>query len=228
MLKKNRDLVILHILVFAVFTILLVKLYLLQIKAGDRYDLIATKNFVRIQKTLPLRGEIYDRNYRSIVLNKASIGLYLIPGKLKNKNDVIQMIETEFGVNKESINELLYRNRFNAYREIPIVNNVDYQKFAEISEHLDLYQGVFFKTEHTRQYMYDNHFTGYIRTINEEELIELESKSYTSDMKIGKMGIEKQYEEILQGKPGYRILQVNATGKSLELFRHNLDKPAEN
>ncbi|MDD3052191.1 MAG: penicillin-binding transpeptidase domain-containing protein [Candidatus Cloacimonetes bacterium] len=47
-------------------------------------------------------------------------------------------------------------------------------------------------------------------------------------MKIGKMGIEKQYEEILQGKPGYRILQVNATGKSLELFRHNLDKPAEN
>ena len=47
-----------------------------------------------------------------------------------------------------------------------------------VSEHLDQYPSLNFKAESIRNYLYDNHFTGYVGKINQKEYDKLKDQSY--------------------------------------------------
>ncbi len=215
-----------RITIFVIFTILLISLINLQIIKYDKYKTISERNYVRIQLIESIRGEIFDRNYKPIVTNIPSYDLYIVPGKIKNRDKIADFVSSALKVDKNVISEIIYKNRFRLYNEVLLKKNINYQNLSLIYENLNYYPSLIVKTGFRRKYAYKNLFTGYIHQISQEEYKKL--KGYRISSVIGKSGLEKYYEKILKGKNGKRILQVDSKGHNLSFFSGNTEIPAKN
>jgi penicillin-binding protein 2 len=201
------------------FSLLIVVLFKLQVVQGSYYKQIAESNFVRLRRITATRGEIYDHKYRPIVQNIPSHNLYLIPGKITNIKSLSAFLNQVTGMQLDELKALIKSSRFRSYEDIIIAENVAYETVLALSEKLNYYPELFFSTETTRSYVYPNHFTGYVGRINELEYQKYKDEDYTINSSLGKTGLEKQYEVLLKGKDGREIVQVDASGRSLNLFR---------
>jgi len=224
------------------FLILTVFLFRFQILEGAKYKRIAEFNFVRVQTIYPIRGEIYDRHFRPIAVNEPATNLYILPARVKDLTEVAAFISQHLPVTQEELREMIHQNRFRAYQELIVYRNLEYAQVVELAEQLERYPSLFFRTENMRHYTRDNHFTGYVGQISRSEYEERQKKrdqereltrihqqiGYSINCQIGKTGLEKQYEEYLRGKNGYRMIQVDASGKNIRVFRDDLDLPPIN
>jgi penicillin-binding protein 2 len=217
-----------RIILTILFIFLVSSLFELQIIKGKYYHQIAERNFVRLNRIPATRGEIYDRNYKPVVRNIPSLNLYLTPAKINNTKRLIQFLQVNYGLNPSEVDSLIYENRFRSYQDILIAENTDYDTMLRVSEDLNYYPCLSFKVETTRQYLIPNHFTGYVGRINEEEYNRVKDEGYSINSSLGKTGLEKYYEVLLHGKDGNEIIQVDASGKSLNLFKNNLIQTPEN
>ena len=224
----KKKLHFLNYLIILFFLLLTISLFNLQVINCSEYKLISENNFVRIKTILPVRGEIYDCKYRSIVTNKPSFNLYISLGKIKDKDKVAEFVSNNFDIGFSEVKEIIYRNRFRLYQDILLLQNIKYEKFIGISEQLNYFPSLSFKNESIRDYKYRNHFTGYISKINEQEYENLKDRGYSINSVIGKTGLEKFYEEQLTGRKGFQIIQVDASGKNLEFFKYNLELSPQN
>ena len=201
------------------FLFLLGALFRLQVIKGDEYRRIAESNFVRIRRVSATRGEIYDSKYRPVAINIPSHNLYLISGKITNIKALGLFLNVYFGINQEELHDLVFQQRFKTYEEILLVDNIPYETVLALSERMNYYPELVFRNGTTRQYLYPNHFSGYVGRINEAEFKRYRDEDYSLNGYIGKNGLEKYYEVLLRGTDGREILQVDARGKSLDLFR---------
>ncbi len=217
-----------RIILVALFLFLLSALFELQIIKGNYYHQIAERNFVRLNRIPATRGEIYDRNYKPMVINIPSLNLYLTPAKINNTKRLKQFLQVNYGINHMEVDSLILSSRFRSYQDILIAENTDYDTMMRVSEDLNYYPCLNFKVETTRQYLIPNHFTGYVGRINAVEYDKVKEEGYSINSSLGKTGLEKYYEVLLHGKDGNEIIQVDASGKSLNLFKHNLTQTPEN
>ncbi|MBW6513822.1 MAG: penicillin-binding protein 2 [Candidatus Syntrophosphaera sp.] len=201
--------------------LLLVSLFRLQVVKGEYYQRIAESNFVRIRRIVATRGEIYDAKYRPIVTNIPSHNLYLTSGRIGNTEKLAAFLNEHFGLGLEELRELVFKQRFKTYEEILLADNITYETVLALSERLDQFPELNFRSGTTRGYMYPNHFSGYVGRINEREYAIYASEDYSLNAYIGKTGLEAYYEVLLRGKDGREIIQVDAQGRSLEFFREN-------
>lgn len=211
-----------------IFIILGICLFNLQVIQGQNYSHIAEKNYVRIKTIFPIRGEIYDRNYCPIVENRPSFNLFITLGKIENKENVTKFIVQNFDIELTEVKEIFQENRFRLYQEILLAQDVPYKIMVETSELMNFYPSLSYRTGTIRNYLYKNHFTGYVGRINKEEHHKLKDQGYSINSVIGKTGLEKYYESNLNGINGYEIIQVDASGRSLKFFKHNLKKSPQN
>ncbi len=216
-----------YVIVF-IFFILFFFVFKLQIIEGERYKNIAEKNIVRIQTIYPTRGEIYDCKYRPIVLNKPSYNLYITPGEIVNKEKVSEFVSSNFNKDIDEIKKIIHDNRYRSYQDILLIQNIPFEKMVTTSEQLNYYPSLLLKAEKVREYYFTNHFTGYTGRITKDEYNKLSGKGYSINSNVGKAGLEKYYEDILHGKNGQQVLQIDASGKNLEFFKHNLQTAPQN
>lgn len=219
--------VYLHIAVLIPFLIITIFLFRFQILEGEKYQRIAEHNFVRVQRILPVRGEIFDRNFNPIATNRASSNLYVVPARIEDIGKLAAFVNHYFpSLSEARLRQMIYEQRFRSYQELLLVQNISYETVVEVSERLVDYPSLFFRNEHIRSYSFNNHFTGYVNKISPAELEQHRDQGYTINSLIGKTGLEKKYEEILRGEVGFRVIQVDATGRSYQLFKHNITTPA--
>lgn len=223
MIKATR---IFSILAALLLLLLLGSLFRLQVLRGQHYQRVAQSNFVRIRRIVATRGEIYDHKYRPIVQNVPSHNLFLISGKIRNLPALSGFLQRHFQISPEELEELVMRQRFKTYEEILLADNLDYTQVLALSEYLNYFPELVFRIGSTRDYLYPNHFTGYVGRINESEYELYKLEDYSINSYIGKTGLERYYEVLLRGKDGREIVQVDAQGRSLELFKgESLVKP---
>ncbi len=215
-------------LIALIFFILFFFVFKLQIVENRKYKSIAEKNIVRIQTIYPTRGEIYDRKYRPIALNKPSYNLYITLGKIIDKEKVVKFVSENFEKESTEIEKIIHENRYRSYQDILIIENIPFEKMVIASEKFNYYPALSFKAEKVREYYSINHFIGYTGRITENEYANLREKGYSINSNLGKTGLEKYYEDILRGKNGQQVLQVDANGKNLEFFKHNLQTTPQN
>jgi penicillin-binding protein 2 len=215
---KNQTTVIFSLVLAILFLLLAVSLFRLQVVEGTKYQRIAESNFVRIRRITATRGEIYDHKYRPIVQNVPSQNLFLTSGKIKNLPALSKFLERNFGISESELKDLIFKQRFKTYEEILLADNIPYETVLTLSEELNYYPELSFRIGSTRNYLYPNHFTGYVGRINEQEYELYQKEDYSLNSYIGKTGLERYYEVLLRGKDGREIVQVDAQGRSLQLF----------
>ncbi|MGN0243900.1 MAG: penicillin-binding transpeptidase domain-containing protein [Lachnospiraceae bacterium] len=129
-----------------------------------------------------------------------------------------------------SVRYQLSRNMYTQYEPVPIAYKISEKSRAEINENPDIYIGASVVAETIRVYedaKYFSHMIGYTGTISEEEMsayndgVSKNSKEYyTMNDEVGKIGIEKEFEEELRGYDGQKEVYVDSTGNILEEVNH--------
>lgn len=216
MKNKINFLLFLAILVLFLFSF---KLFNLQIISNYNYLVSSIRNLETYQYIEPLRGLILDRNNDVLASNKPLWKIYLLKNK-KNFTEIenqIIFLQKIIQVDYESIKDKYSKTVFGD--KILICQITDQKLLAKLLENSDQYPDIRWEDSYYRYYPYGEamfHLLGYLGPINQSELIYLSKKGYDRNDFIGKLGLEKQYDEYLRGKKGKKALKTNAAGQIID------------
>jgi len=211
----------LNILFFAIifiFSMLLIKIFYLQIIKFEDYSSLARNNSLKIIPIPPIRGQILDVNGEILAENKLVYTLEINPknrpdlNKIKQRlSDVIEITNYDLKKYNKNFSERSYSST------LPIKSNLTGTQVAKFVANQYKYPEIYLKQKFARYYPKGEsgaHFIGYLNRINQKDIKRLKKlnkfDSYIGGDHIGKTGIEYFYEERLHGQPGYKTIEVDA------------------
>jgi penicillin-binding protein 2 len=143
--------------------------------------------------------------------------------------ELIETIAQIIGVTVNDINNKLPRQYLQLYQPVEIASNVPFSTIAALAERKNTLPGISWQSKPVRNYGDSgslSHLLGYVGDITRDELTTLYNQGYQQGDLIGKVGIEKQYDELLRGKEGREIRTVDVRGRRIA-DRENLRVPPE-
>lgn len=201
--------------------ILIANLYNLQITRHEDYQTRSNGNRIKLVPIAPSRGIIYDRNGTPLATNRTIYQLEIVPQKVTDLDKTLEELRSVVGLTDEDI-EIFKKERQRARRftSIPLKTPLDQVQVARFSVNQYRFTGLEIKGYQRRYYPYDSaltHVIGYVSKINDKDVERLDKEgilpNYAASHDIGKLGIERYYESILHGKPGYEEVEVNNRGR---------------
>lgn len=215
----------LRALVILMFGALVIQLINLQIIQGDEYEHRAEINALREVDVPAARGLIFDRNGTLLVQNSAEFAAAIIPGDLpeNGKMGTYRMLSDVIDVPIDEIEEEVAAalERQGDYNPVIIKGQLERDTALILMELEPHAPGLTVLVKPGRQYLTGSllsHVLGYVGPISEEEFAELAADGYTPQDIIGKSGVESSYEDILRGKAGKQLIEVDATGRELKVL----------
>ncbi|MBN3262546.1 peptidoglycan DD-transpeptidase MrdA [Pectobacterium brasiliense] len=201
--------------------VLVANLYHLQIVRVDDYRTRSNENRIKLVPIAPSRGIIYDRNGTPLALNRTIYQLELVPDKVDNLKDTLEALRPVVDLTDDDLENFeKERKRSRRFTSIPVKTGLNEIQVARFAVNQYRFPGVEIKGYQRRYYPYGSaltHVTGYVSKINDKDVERLikEEKiaDYAATHDIGKLGIERHYEDLLHGKPGYEEVEVNNRGR---------------
>lgn len=219
--KKNGKLLILFIIIVSSFILYAIRLFSLQIVKGQNYRSQSERISTVVSRIPAQRGEIFDRNaIFPMVINNPSFAVDITPGEIESEHfdTVLTKLAGYLGMSKNEIDKKLPADVKKSFISYEVKNNVSFETISNIAENITDLPGVSWRNKPIRNYVETgsiSHVLGYVGDITREELNMLYNKGYTRNSVIGKTGIEKQYDELLQGKEGSIIRTVDVNNRVL-------------
>ncbi len=215
---RNRVLVSVGVVTF--FLLLLISRYAyLQIFSFDEFATASDKNRIRLQPLAPARGYIYDRNGVLLADNYPVFSATLSRADIDDIDDTIERLTPILELTQEDIDRFKSRIKVSRKTERVVIklnlNETDIARFSEVKFQ---FPGVNIETQMTRYYPHGElfaHVIGYVGRINDKELKSIDKDAYAGTNLIGKIGVEKYYEDLLQGLPGNESIEADAHGNVL-------------
>ena len=215
---RNRIYFSLGIVVF--FLLLLVSRYsYLQISNYDKFATDSEKNRVRLQPLPPARGYIYDRNGVLLADNYPVFSATMSRADIDDIDDTVQRLIPILHLTEEDIVQFKSRIKTSKKTErVALKLNLNETEIARFSEVKFQFPGMNIETQMTRYYPHGElfaHVIGYVGRINDKELKSIDKDLYAGTNLIGKIGVEKHYENLLHGLPGNESVEADAHGNVL-------------
>ena len=218
------------ILVLTLF--ILYRIFYLQVVRHDHFTTLSQSNRVKIVPVPPTRGLIFSRDNVLLADNRSSFSLELIPEHIPDLDATISRLRKIIDIDDASIERFKERMRKNRrFESIPLRFNLSDEEVARVSVNLHRFPGVDVQARLNRYYpLGENlaHTIGYVGMIDEDELAELDMSNYSATSHIGKIGVEKAYENLLHGQVGYQQVEVNAQGRVIRVLDRTPPVPGEN
>lgn len=215
--------------------ILFANLYYLQVVSYDDYSTRSNENRIRVLPVVPQRGIIYDRNHVVLADNRPVYHLVLFAHKDYNTKETIEKLNALLNLNlsPREVDNMVYlartRNRFNG---VEIAEALSDKQLATFAVNHHLYPNVQISANLKRFYPFANittHALGYVARINQQDVEALTEAgkidNYEGTLAIGKLGIEKHYEDLLHGTTGSREVEVDSHGRVIRTLNYNPPKP---
>jgi len=223
--------------IFFIILIFCAKLFYLQIIQGKEWRVLAEGNRIRIEKQIPDRGVVFDRNEQILVKNTPNFSLWFIPAyitnDLKARQKILDFLSSKFlDFNKEKIENQILTSDSSSYEPVEILNNIPYNIAITIIIDINNYPGLRLIPLTRREYIDNNYglgqVLGYIGKINSDEWDDLNNSNYLFLDLIGKSGIEKEYETQMRGQMGVQEIEVDAFGRIKKIISENNQKKGDN
>ncbi|WP_019615042.1 penicillin-binding protein 2 [Psychromonas ossibalaenae] len=201
--------------------ILISNLYYLQINSYNAYKTRSNANRISVQTVPPNRGLIYDRNGIILAENRPVYSLNVIVSKTENLQENIQDLKQLLSLSDQEVENFFKKNRYTrSFKAIVIRDQLNEEEVAAFTVNQHKFKGFSIQASLKRFYPFGDAFThvlGYIAKINSGDLQRLDEAGkrarYRGTNYIGKLGIEKSYEDLLHGQPGQRQVEVDSWGK---------------
>jgi penicillin-binding protein 2 len=204
----------------ALFAVLFLRLWALQVLSGERYLAQANDNRVRTLRLEAPRGAILDRAGRVLVTNTPGTRLELWPSDLPKtwaaRLAELRRISYVTGVPTKEIVAELAKHGNDPLTPIVVQRGIKQQQYYYLVEHQEEFPGVRLPASYLRKYPYQSlaaQVLGYVGQISPEDYKSLKKKGYLASDSIGQSGIERTYDTYLRGKDGSAQLTVDSRGR---------------
>ena len=217
----NRRMFITGSLKFFIMIGLISRLFFLQVKENKKYLTLSDKNRIREWKLAPVRGEFHDYFGNVIAGNFEAYQLHVIPEQVDDFRYVIYRIKDLLELSDKEFKKVLKKkNEIKPWETLIVSDNLSWQKFSKINNHLYDLNGVKPVISISRNYPFKENFThliGYVSQANQKDIETTESikKNFVPGLKVGKVGLEKTFEEKLIGTNDIERYEVNAYGRRI-------------
>jgi penicillin-binding protein 2 len=218
------------------FLILLGRFVWLQLIQYDRYHSLAESNRIALVPAIPARGVIFDRNSVILARNFSAYTLEITPSKAGNLEDTINRLSTLVHIDdadRKRFKRLMAESK--DFESIPIHTHLTEAEVARFAVNRFRFPGVETRARLFRQYPFGNsfaHVVGYIGRINDDDLDALaesdQDANYRGTDHIGKLGIEKSYEQWLHGHTGIEKVEVDASGRAVRQLSRTPPQAGDN
>ncbi|MEE4218499.1 MAG: penicillin-binding protein 2, partial [Xanthomonadales bacterium] len=214
------------IIISVVLSLLALRFVYLQVISYEEFSTRSTSNQVRVVPVAPNRGLIYDRRGRPIAQNRPAYRLELVPEKIAGLEQVI----AELGMIIELPEDVLERfernrQRHRSFDSVPLKFNLSEEEVARFAVDRHRFNGVEVVPYLARYYPYGElltHVLGYVGRLDVDDLNRVEQGgqggNYRGTTHIGKIGIERFYENELHGFSGLEKVETNAQGRTLKVL----------
>ena len=228
----NQRVLVAGFIMFFLLILLLSRLVYLQISNQEHYATLSDNNRISIRPIPPTRGLIFDRNGILLAQNLPSFTLEIIPEHVEDLNGTLEKLGQLINISKEDLKRFhKERRKKRRFEGVPLRFRLNDDEVAKISVQQNQLEGVEINAQLSRHYPQGklaSHAVGYVSRINEAELRELNASNYSATTHIGKVGIERTYEDILHGKVGFQHVETNAQGRVLRVLSRTLPVSGKN
>jgi len=194
--------------------VLVARLFFLQILKHSYFRTLSLKNKVKIVVKPAPRGRIFDREGDVVADIISGYSAFFTKSSLPQKE--INIISSVLKIPGSEIKKKIPKSRTILKRKL------NFQELSQLSEIIDELPDVRIIEFPVRYYPFGKlfaHLIGYTGEIREKDLKSLKIKGYQIGDEIGKMGIEKYYEDYLRGTKGVEYIEVNAKGYEIGTYK---------
>ncbi len=197
------------------------RLFYLQVKENKKYLTLSDKNRIREWKLPPIRGEFKDYFGNTIAGNFEAYQLHIIPEEVEDFRYVIYRVKELLELSEKQFKKIVKKkNEIKPWETLIVADNLSWEKFSKINNHLYDLNGVKPVISISRDYPYKENFThvlGYVSQANENDLLTNENikEKFVPGLKVGKTGLEKSFEQKLIGSNSVERYEVNAFGRRI-------------
>ena len=201
----------------------------LQLLHGTENRARADENRIRLMPRNPIRGRLLDRHGQVLATSRLTYNLYIQPREVSDaqwpalRNRLVAVMGVPAA-------QLEARRRSGANAEgfrIALASGLKPEQVLRFREQALALPGAEVDVDILRSYPHGRlaaHVLGYTSGITEEEYAQLEAKGYRILDRVGRSGVEKQYEGHLRGEWGGQQVEVNAAGQVQRILG---EKPAK-
>lgn len=215
----NRRIIILLVLICLASLALISRLYFLQVIEHDTYTTLSNQNQLSLIPVEPNRGLIMDRNGVLLAENIPIFNLVVTPDHVKNMDELVEQLKSIINITPEDMKRFKKELREQrAFQPVTLKVKLTEEEVARFYVNQYKFPGATVNAGMYRYYPKGPEFVsvlGYVARINEQEMKEIDQTNYAGSSSIGKLGIEKYYENELHGKVGYQQVEVDANGRAV-------------
>jgi penicillin-binding protein 2 len=207
------------LLVIVCFLGLCLRVWYLQVLKGSDFMGLSENNRVRLVSLPSYRGEITDRNGVSLASIRPSFNLYITPEDVQDLGETLNALKEKIDFDIQKVKEDIRQSQ--PFLDVLIKADIPRDQVAFVEENNRLLGGIHLKVEPLRDYHYGElaaHTLGYLGEINRDKLMKGEAGYRMGDI-VGKEGIEFLFEQEMQGKKGYKEVEVDVSGRELAVLR---------
>jgi penicillin-binding protein 2 len=209
--------------------------YNLQVRHHDEFAARSEQNRVKPRAIPPARGLIFDRNGVLLADNVPAFRLEVTPEQVANMDTMLANLGAIVPLSDEDI--ATFRKQVKGSRRfegVPLKLKLTEDEIGRFDVNRWRFPGVDVVPYLTRRYPLGAdlaHVIGYVSRIDVDDLSRMdedEEASYKGTTHIGRIGIERSYEKLLHGAPGYELVEVNADGRTQAVLDTTPPTPGKN
>ena len=216
-------------IVLGLLLVLLMRYYGLQVTEHETYKVESERNRVQLQPLPPKRGLIFDRNGVLLADNRPSYLLSIVPERVADLDATLVELQALLPISDSDLKKFHKKRQWSrAYEPVPLRFQLSEDERARLAVNRHRMPGVIVDAKLLRYYPHGelfSHALGYVGRINERESYELDEVDYRGTLHVGKVGVEKYYEDILHGEVGYQNVETNAHGRVLRVLERHDPSP---
>lgn len=204
----------------------------LQVLHHDEFATRSVNNSVKPRAIPPARGLIYDRNGMLLADNIPAFRLEVRPDQVQHMNQMLTELGKVIPLDQDDLDafhkQLKQSRRFDS---VPLKMRLTEDDIARFAVNRWRFPGVDVVPYLTRHYPFGPlfaHVVGYVSRIDADDLENLDPDRYKGTTHIGRTGLERSYEDLLHGSPGYELDEVNADGRVQRVLETHPPVPGKN
>jgi len=204
----------------------------LQVQRHDEFALRSENNRVKPRAIPPARGLIFDRSGVLLADNVPAFRLEVVPEQVKDLPAMLAAVREVIPLDDGDIDafkkQLKQNRRFDS---VPLKLHLTEDEIARFAINRWRFPGLDVVPYLTRRYPYGPlfaHVVGYVSRIDADDLNRLDADRYKGTSHVGRSGLERSYEDMLHGEPGYELVEVNADGRVQRVLETHAPTPGKN
>ncbi len=219
-------------LIILLVLVLVARLFYLQVVRHDHFITLSQSNRVKVLPIPPIRGLVFSREGVLVADNQPSFSLELIPEQIENLDKTIDQLSRLIDIDEDNISRFKkLRREKRRFESLPLRFNLSEDEVARYSVARHNIPGTKVIARPYRHYPEKSglvHALGYVARIDEKDLQKIDESDYLGTTHIGKLGVEKAYEDILHGHVGHQQVEVNALGRIIRVLERTPPESGQN